>query len=380
MIPALRSLRDVVVSLKLTVLLLVFSMVLIFAGTLDQVNLGIAAVQEKYFRSWIVYLPVGRFVIPAFPGGYTVGGLLLLNLVAAHVYRFRFNWRKAGIFLTHAGLIVLLVGELVTGLLQEDYHLRITEGETKNYAESFSHFELAVIDATDASFDDVIAIPERMLADKAPVQHPKLPFRLATKTYYPNSALYMRSSASPGTEVSPVTTAGVGDHVAASPLPVTYRPDERNVPSAVVELTAVEGTLGTYFVSGHLPGAQTFNYGNRTWKISLRVKRNYQPFSLTLLAFTHDRYPGTEIPKNFSSRLKLSTPGAQNDREVLIRMNEPLRYGGLTFYQAGFENNDQTSVLQVVRNPTWYSPRGVFPPPRFAGDERATGSVRAGTG
>jgi hypothetical protein len=28
----------------------------------------------------------------------------------------------------------------------------------------------------------------------------------------------------------------------------------------------------------------------------------------------------------------------------------------LTFYQAGFENNDRTTVLQVVRNPSWALP------------------------
>jgi hypothetical protein len=49
---ALRDIRDFFVSLKLTLLLLVFSMVLIFAATLDQVNLGIWAVQEKYFRAF----------------------------------------------------------------------------------------------------------------------------------------------------------------------------------------------------------------------------------------------------------------------------------------------------------------------------------------
>ena len=37
-------------------------------------------------------------------------------------------------------------------------------------------------------------------------------------------------------------------------------------------------------------------------------------------------------------------------------MNNPLRYAGLTFYQAGFENNDTTTILQVVRNPAWSMP------------------------
>ena len=65
-----RSWRDFFVSLRLTVVLLVFGMVLIFAATLDQVNLGIWAVQEKYFRSFVIYAQAGRFALPVFPGGY----------------------------------------------------------------------------------------------------------------------------------------------------------------------------------------------------------------------------------------------------------------------------------------------------------------------
>lgn len=352
------QLRDLLVSLRFTLVLLIFSMVLIFAGTLDQVNLGIAAVQEKYFRSFVIYLPVGKVAIPAFPGGYTIGGLLLINLIAAHAYRFRFEWRKAGILLIHIGLIVLLIGELISGLWQQDYHMRLNEGETKNYAESFSHFELVLIDATDPEFDDVIAIPQSLLTRKSPIQHPKLPFRITPRSYYPNSNLLMRSAAPVATGGDPAAqaTTGVGDHVTASPLPITYRPDERNVPSAIVELGGLEGSLGTYLVSAHLPAAQTFTHAGRTWQIALRVQRAYYPSSLTLLKFSHDRYAGTEIPKNFSSRLLLTTPDGRDDREVLIRMNEPLRYGGMTFYQAGFENNDQTSILQVVRNPSWLIP------------------------
>ena len=54
--------------------------------------------------------------------------------------------------------------------------------------------------------------------------------------------------------------------------------------------------------------------------------------------------------------MRINLAGGGASREVLIYMNNPLRYGGLTFYQAGFENNDQTTVLQVVRNPSWRIP------------------------
>ena len=347
--------RDFFVSLKLTLVLLVFSMVLVFAATLDQVNLGIWAVQEKYFRAFVVYTQVGPVSLPVFPGGYTIGGLLLVNLIAAHVYRFSFHWRKAGIQLVHFGLILLLVGELLTGLWQEDAHMTLTEGETKNYAESFRDHELVLIETSDPATDLVIAVPEKLLARKTPVQHPQLPFRIETRSYFPNSSLVSRQP-DQAPAVTDNATIGVGSHVTAVPQPITHRSNERNLPSAIVTVVGANGPLGTWLVSTQLPAAQEFQHENRTWKIALRTRRSYQPFSLTLLKFTHDRYAGTEIPKNFSSRLKLATPDGREDREVLVYMNNPLRADGVTFYQAGFQDDDRTTILQVVRNPAWSFP------------------------
>jgi hypothetical protein len=47
------------------------------------------------------------------------------------------------------------------------------------------------------------------------------------------------------------------------------------------------------------------------------------------------------------------------DREVLIKMNEPLRYQGITFYQASFDErlpSNPATILQVVKNPSWLTP------------------------
>jgi hypothetical protein len=87
----------------------------------------------------------------------------------------------------------------------------------------------------------------------------------------------------------------------------------------------------------------------------MRPQRHYEPYSVTLEKFSHDIYPGTDIPKNFSSKIHLNIPGDSSGREVLIYMNNPLRYGGLTYYQASFEG-EHTTILQVVRNPSWLVP------------------------
>lgn len=351
-----RQFRDFFVSLRLTVVLLALSMGLVFAATLDQVNLGIWAVQAKYFHSLFVLwkIPGTDVPLPVYPGGYLLGGFLLVNLVSAHVYRFRLEWKKSGILLVHTGLILLLLGEFFTGLWQQEFLMQMKVGETKNYSESYRFNELAVVDATDPKFDDVVAVPETLLKPGSTIQNPKLPFRIVIKDYYPNAALSMRSN-TPGEPPSPAT-AGLGPQIAVVPLPLTYKQDERNWPAAYLELVGPEGSLGTWLVSSQLPAPQAFDYGGHSWRLNLRLEREYKPFTLTLLKVTHDIYHGTDIPKNFSSRLRLTTLDGREDREVLIYMNSPLRYAGLTFYQQQMDVVNDTTGLQVVRNPSWLLP------------------------
>ena len=343
-------------SLQVTVVLLALSIVLIFAATLDQVNLGIWAVQEKYFRTFFVLWDIKGFPVPVFPGGYFIGGLLLLNLVASHLYRFKFTWKKSGIFLTHAGLIVLLVGELLTGLLQEEFQLRLDQGQTRNYSESYRDNELAIVDVTDPQWDQVVAIPSEHLLKNEPIQHERLPFRVVSRSYHPNATIQMREQLG-NVSTPPPATRDIGAKLVVIPMAMTYKQNERNLPTAVVELIGpANASLGTWVVSSMLVQPQVFDYAGRTFRMALRPTRAYKPYSLTLLKFSHDRYMGTEIPKNFASKVRLHSEDGSTDRETLIYMNNPLRYDGLTFYQAGFDNNDTTTILQVVRNPSWLLP------------------------
>src|SRR5665213_1400335 len=94
-------------SLRLTIVCLCFALVLVFAGTLAQVRLGLYVVQAEFFRSFFLYwTPSGRhFKIPYFPGGWSVGLVLMVNLLCAHIKRFHFRRNKIGLLLIHAGLI-----------------------------------------------------------------------------------------------------------------------------------------------------------------------------------------------------------------------------------------------------------------------------------
>jgi hypothetical protein len=355
-----RGLRDLFVSLKLTIFLLVLSIVLVFWATLAQTDLGVWGVQQKFFHSLFVLakIPGTELPVPIFPGGYFIGGLLMINLIAAQLYRFRYTWKKSGIWLTHLGLILLLVGELLSGLQQENFDLIFDMGETKSYAENELTNELAITETTDPKWDSVVAIPENILADGGTIQRPELPFRAVARAYYPNAQIKLRSEApnAPPT----LATAGTGGQIALFPLPRATRLNDRDQPAAYVDLIAADGTIGTFLVSADqdmLPQHFATENPHRTWKISLRPERRYFPFSLTLLKFSNDLYPGTDIPKNYSSRVTVDNHDGSAPRESLIYMNNPLRYGGYTFFQKSFDPNDpKNSILQVVRNPSWRLP------------------------
>src|SRR5215469_5032723 len=86
-------------SLKLTIFCLASAMILVFLGTIDQVNIGVYEAENRYFKSFFLFFtpPHTSLRIPWFPAGYIVGTVLLVNLIAAHIARFRLSWKKSGI-------------------------------------------------------------------------------------------------------------------------------------------------------------------------------------------------------------------------------------------------------------------------------------------
>ena len=176
-------------SLRLTVVLLVLSLVLVFIGTLGEVHLGLYKAQTEFFRSFFIYWhpPNAAWKIPVFPGGYLLGAALLLNLVSAHVSRFKFSRDKIGLWIIHAGLILLILGQLATDMLAVESQMHLRQGQMKNYSESDRLDELAITDITDKKLETVVAIPQRLLAGKGDLHNDQLPFVVRVKEFYANS-------------------------------------------------------------------------------------------------------------------------------------------------------------------------------------------------
>jgi len=120
------TVREVVMalaSLKFTVTLFALAIVLVFAGTLAQIEKDIWQVIDEYFRTTITWIDLQLFFPPSFfpdppqvsggfffPGGWLLGGLLSVNLLAAHGVRFKVQTRRRRLA---GGLALIALGALL---------------------------------------------------------------------------------------------------------------------------------------------------------------------------------------------------------------------------------------------------------------------------
>lgn len=121
-----------IASLKLTITMFLLGMVVVFIGSLAQARRDVWLVVDQYFRTYVAWIDVADLFPPAmfpgfipvdwdaslgslryipFPGGWTIGWILLANLLAAHYLRFKI--RAAGSKLI-AGTSIMAIGGLLT--------------------------------------------------------------------------------------------------------------------------------------------------------------------------------------------------------------------------------------------------------------------------
>ncbi len=349
-------------SLRLTVVLLSLALVLIFVGTIAQTKLGVWQAVDEYFRSWIAMADPGLFVpiedtglrVPM-PGGLTIAALMIVNLLSAHAIRFKATRKRIGVLVLHAGLIVLLAGEFVTGFLADEGLMSIDEGASSSFVEDVREAELAIIDPSDAGHDVVVTVPGWMLAEAARsgevIEDDRLAFAVRVDRWMANADLFHAHGQT-------AATAGIGLEARAEGKPRVTGVEgaQTDTPAAYVTLIRDGRELGTWMVSAALVEAQRVEVGDVAYGVSLRYARTYLPFTLHLRDFRHDRFTGTNIARNFSSDVRLVDPARGTDREVRIWMNNPLRFAGMTFYQSSYKPDGSGTVLQVVRNPGWLLP------------------------
>jgi cytochrome c biogenesis protein ResB len=86
------------------------------------------------------------------------------------------------------------------------------------------------------------------------------------------------------------------------------------------------------------------------------VKKNWTvPFTVRLNKFIFERHPGVTMARNYESRITRIEDGSE--RSLEIKMNEPMRYAGFTFFQESYgpanagPNDAMYSQFAVANNP-----------------------------
>ena len=355
-------------SMHFTVILISFSILLVFLGTLDQVHIGIHEAQKKYFESFFVIwkYPTNWYAsnllfwlsIPL-PGGFSLGGALVINLTISHFRHFKSSWKNLGISVTHFGVLLLLISGFAVSFYQRESIMSIEKGKSKNYSESFYNHEIALIDKSDPEKDRVYSISSDSLKSGNVIMDPSIPISLEVKQFHPHAVFGSREKNPQARIVEANRGLGAQQNLVFFPKQPSYAENHINWPTAIVSLWDKDKNLGTWLISSFLDQGfppQTFTHLDKTYQITLRSQRFYKPYEIYLDEVAHDKYPGTEIAKNFSSNIRIENNDLGVSRNALVYMNHPLRYEGLTYYQYQMIAEQGITRFQVIRNPSWLLP------------------------
>jgi len=323
-----------VASLKLAVGLMAAIGVAMAAATIYEARHTRAETQMLFYQSWWF----GILLVT-----------LAINIFAATLIRWPFPLRRIGFPITHLGILVILAGALITNRFGVEGQLRLDERAASDRV-SLPGWAVR-IEATDAEGNQAVDVPIPM--------DPLRPARgrgssvaigdsglvLTFLDFLPNSHWEGRGAAD--------ATSAV---VRAAP-----RDDEHvEEPALRVEARVGSESRALWLSQRH---AVIVSAGGRAFRLTLDHTALQLPFSVRLDRFERETYPGTDQAAMFASHVTLRGNGIDGERSATIRMNQPLKFGGYTFFQSGFDRNPMgtASILTVSRDPgKWAVYTGFF--------------------
>jgi ResB-like family protein len=253
--------------------------------------------------------------------------LLAVNILLSMLKRYPWSRHQAGFVMAHVGIVLLLVGSLISLHVGLDGTVALYEGDGTN----------------------AVTLRERALAVEVAGRQQTFPADFDAKPPRPDRpAIFVL----PGTKVTLVAEdyaphAEVREAV-VRPAAAPSR-EERRTPAVRVRFDSpAGGTAAAWLPWGGSVGA---DLAEGAAAVSFGEREVPLPFRLTLLDFRADTYPGSPRPASYESRVRIEeTDGTTS--EHLISMNHPLHHRGYIFFQASFvEGQPMMSILSVSRSP-----------------------------
>ncbi|MEX2580069.1 MAG: cytochrome c biogenesis protein ResB [Verrucomicrobiales bacterium] len=352
-------------SLKLAMVVFVLMTVVTLFGTLDQVENGLHAAKVKYFHSFIVQHDLFGTIPILLPGGLLLMIVLFINMTLGAIIKVRKRWRGVGPLISHSGMLMLLAGGFITWAFATDGYMALYPGMKSNRVESYRNWQLEVFPLSeDGTADKAWILPPETLQgiesdEQFVATTPSLPFDVVVNGFSRN--------ATPIPVSAPVAESSPGKEIDGFKL-APKKPSteaEQNLPGCYVEFRPESGGepieailwAGSYrFDPRSDPMAFEFEVDGQTYGAVLAKESWTVPFEIRLDEFIFEKHPGISTARNYESRVTRFEEG-EEDTALEIKMNEPMRYAGYTFFQESFgpagsnPGDEMFSQFAVANNP-----------------------------
>ena len=322
---------------------------LVVVGTVAQKYFGLQASLEKYFSAWFIqpldmplYLPSGRFTM----------AVILMGLIAKMAFSTKWKIKMIGINITHFGVLVLLLGGVLTAYTSTEGNIAIKEGQESSTFSDFHAVEIAVTDRSPADYDQITTFTDGFSSDEQSFTDAAVPFTFKVNHFFKNCEIVERPSSD--------YQLPLRDR--ATKLQLKEKPsdkDDRNLGGVEIVVSgASEDDNGIYLLLNHPQWGSSTIQGKdgKNYALNLRFRHYELPFSIHLKDFEKLDHAGTSMARAYSSKVTVKEGASSYDTKIY--MNHPLRSDGYTLYQADFDQRgaNETSVFQVVYNKGRYIP------------------------
>lgn len=411
-------------SLKLAVVIIIALAALIAAGTIVEARYNAQIAAKVVYNTWMMYV---------------VMSALSITLISVMVDRWPWKKRHIPFILAHIGILVLLLGAVLTQRFGLDGTMRFGIGESNRFVtvpgtevQVWSSFDgdrytkilekevdfyvnrpkdhPIQLDLPEGTFKiqdyNPFVIPSRKIsASESPRTGAALRFQVNNGRANINEWLYQKKAGAEDTQKFGLATFVLGKIPAAPPADnviylspqgkdqvqylLTYKDAGRKPQKGVLkegdkfqtgwmglefhllryfehaeesyEFKTLEHPteLSTSAIEVSFQGKNYWVQLNDVFKIFTKDavyivtygnRRVDLGFSLQLQKFEIGRDPGTNKAASYQSLV-----GTPDGQQTLIAMNEPLKYKGLTFYQASFQESPEgvptASILSVNQDP-----------------------------
>ena len=224
-------------------------------------------------------------------------------------------WRRFGSFVLHAAFIVIFIGAALTRYLGAEGVLHVRAGESGNEMVSVKPY--LQIRTKDAFFEYPLNLSQ--IGDND--------FSFTQSINSKNFTVKFDS----------------------------YKPAPKGERGTLVVKAGFEGqreqTAKIHGGVGWLGEPSMLNFDGEEIMLSWGSKLVSLPFSIKLIKFELERYPGSQSPSSYSSEVEALSDAGEILTRYKIYMNHPLNLQGFKLFQSSYDADEQGTVLEVNRDP-----------------------------